>query len=111
MIVEKEFKKTTGPKFLYSYVKINTSFSKDFCFSSIADWPPAFDDILRCEECVRKGILDSLSELGFSAPFGTYILEGVKVSEEEPYESVPIAYYFATKDAIRQFLNSMASSL
>jgi hypothetical protein len=109
MIFEKEFKKSTSIRFFYSYVKIDANFSKDFCFKSIAEWPLIFDDVTRCEEQIHKGILDSLSEQGFSVPFGTYILENVKVSED-PFESVPIAYYWATKDAIRNFLNSIKIS-
>jgi hypothetical protein len=108
MIVEKEFKKSTGISFFYSCIKINAQFSKDFCFRSIAEWPLAFDDVTRCEEAIHKGIIDTLSEQGFSVPFGSYTLESVKVSED-PFESVPIAYYWATQDAIRNFLNSTSS--
>lgn len=46
---------------------------------------------------IRKGIIDTIIEQGFSMPYGSYVLEDIKVSEQEPYESVPIAFYWASQ--------------
>jgi hypothetical protein len=110
MIVEKEFKKTTGNIWLYGYVKINANHLNKFSFTSTAKWPLEFDDVDRYEDCIRKGIMDTLVEHGFSTPFGSYVLKSVKVTEDMSESSVPIAYYFATKDAIRLFIESFNQS-
>jgi hypothetical protein len=102
MIIEKEFKKITGPTKLYGYIKINAIKTNSFSFMSEVDWPPYMDS-KRYEEFVCKGIKEAIQEYGYSPQFGTYSLIEVKISKKID-ESVPIAYYFAAKQAMQEFL-------
>jgi hypothetical protein len=60
-------------------------------------------DDKKYDQCVCKGIKEALNEFGYDKPFGSYVLEEIKVSENLD-ECVPIAYCWAAKQAMKEFL-------
>ena len=106
MIIEKEFKKITSKSY-YAYVLIEINFSGDFNFLSLANWPSSFDSMIY-EECICRGIKEALNDFGYLKPIGSYILKKIKVSNDLD-ESVPIAYCWAAKLAMKDFLSAVKS--
>lgn len=104
MIIKKEFKKIADPRWMYAFVKINACIGKEFEFSSIVQWPSSKDSEAY-EKCICDGIKEAIIEFGISQPVGKYVLEEIKASEAIN-ESAPIAYYFAAKEAMVDFLHA-----
>ena len=104
MVIDKEIKRYTAKQY-YGYVKIDFDLKADFNFKSMACWPTPLD-AAAYEDCICKGIKEALSECGYITPLGSYVLEEIKVSENID-ESVPIAYYWAAKSAIKEYLQRL----
>jgi hypothetical protein len=108
MEIEKEIKRYTAKQF-YGYVKIDLTLDGSFNFKSMAYWPDPFDG-KTYENSICDGIREALSEYGYSTPIGSYVLKEIKISEKID-ESVPIAYYWAAKSAIKEYLHGLDANI
>ena len=92
------YRKIAGPKVLFGEVTISASPSDAFSFTSKAKWI----DGESCESYVVDGIVETILSTDFYPVLGVnFVLEKFGWHE---IESVPIAYYFAAKEATKQIL-------
>src|SRR6266498_4691454 len=92
------YRKYPSPRIIFGEVTLSANPSDTFSFTSKVTWPEHDN----CEDLVVDGILDVLISSDFYPVVGAnFTLEKIGWHE---IESVPVAYYFAAREATKQIL-------